>query len=146
MTLLQKDLSLNEVARQVGCHASSVMRWRNLVEDFGTEGLKAKAPPGRPPRLTEEQKEQLAADLLRGPSAFGYRTRTWTTRSVAELIKARFAVTYHPDHVGKMLHALGFRHQRPERMTIGRSEAPVAVRKRAEPPKGEARFLGWLRA
>ncbi|MBI5568692.1 MAG: helix-turn-helix domain-containing protein, partial [Desulfomonile tiedjei] len=29
LRLLDEGLSLNEVARQIGCPASSVMRWRN---------------------------------------------------------------------------------------------------------------------
>lgn len=33
--LLQENVSLHEVARRIGCHASSVMRWRDRSLAFG---------------------------------------------------------------------------------------------------------------
>lgn len=33
LALLKRRLSLNEVARMLGCAASSVMRWRNAFRD-----------------------------------------------------------------------------------------------------------------
>ena len=40
LQLLKSDVSLREVARQIGCHASSVMRWRDRLRMLGEEGLK----------------------------------------------------------------------------------------------------------
>ncbi|MFH1738976.1 MAG: helix-turn-helix domain-containing protein, partial [bacterium] len=31
IALLKEDFSLNEVARRIGCNASSVMRWRDAL-------------------------------------------------------------------------------------------------------------------
>jgi len=113
LALLDKKLSLNEVARQIGCHASSVMRWRDLLQELGEEGLKARTPPGRPSRLSGEQKQQLLQFLLQGPGAFGWRTEVWTTQRIAELVKAKFGIVYHPDHVGRLMHSLHWSHQKP---------------------------------
>ena len=55
MQLLDTGISLHEVARRIGCHASSVMRWRNEREKFGNSGLAPKPIPGRPPKLTATQ-------------------------------------------------------------------------------------------
>ena len=142
--LLQEDLSLNEVARRIGCHASSVMRWRDLLSDFGEQGLKAKAPPGRPQRLRKEQKEQLLHDLLLGPAASGYQTQIWTTQRIAQLIERRFTVSYHPDHVGRIMHALGWSHQKPERRAIERNEAAIEEWKRKEWPRVKKTPRGWV--
>ena len=115
LQLLESDASLREVARQIGCHASSVMRWRNRLRMLGDEGLKVGSSPGRPPRLSSQQRKRLLSDLLKGPGAFGWRTEVWTTARIAHLIEKEFQVSYHPDHIGRMMHALGWSHQKPER-------------------------------
>ena len=71
---LKQKLSLHEIARRIGCHASSVMRWRNALQSGGRKALKAKPAPGRPPRLTLKQKKQLVHLLTQGAMAHGYRT------------------------------------------------------------------------
>ena len=57
ITFLKQKLSLHEIARRIGCHASSVMRWRDALQSGGQKALKAKPAPGRPPRLTVKQKK-----------------------------------------------------------------------------------------
>ena len=39
LKLVDSGLSLNEVARRLGCNASSVMRWRNVREKYGEEAF-----------------------------------------------------------------------------------------------------------
>ena len=84
------------------------MRWRKASEAGGAEALRPKPAPGRPPKLTTKQKRRLVRCLLEGPTKHGYRTDLWTTRRVAELIEAKFGIAYHRDHVGRLLHALGW--------------------------------------
>ena len=55
-TFLKQELSLHEIARRIGCHASSVLRWRNALQSGGQEALKAKPAPGRPPVWTPNRK------------------------------------------------------------------------------------------
>ena len=140
--LLGEDLTLREVARQIGCHASSVMRWRDRLEQFGEQGLKVGSSPGRPARLSRKQKDQLVGLLLRGPGAFGWRTEVWTTLRITALIKKTFGVRYHPDHVGRVLHQLGWSHQKPERRARERDEQAIEAWKKAwEEEKKTSR--GW---
>jgi len=42
--------------------------------------------------------------LFKGPMAQGYRTNLWTTARIAELIERQFGVSYHPDHIGRLMH------------------------------------------
>ena len=118
VTFLKQKLSLHEIARRLGCHASSVMRWRDALRSGGEDALKAKPVPGRPPRLTLKQKRQLVRLLTQGAMAHGYRTELWTTQRIADLIERRLGVRYHYNHVGKLLlpiplipatHSEGFR-------------------------------------
>ena len=71
---------------------------------------------GRPPALTEEQKQQVVDILDRGPMAYGLDNGVWTSPMIAWVIEAEFGITYHPGHVRKLLHAWGFSVQRPRRV------------------------------
>jgi putative transposase len=108
LALLDEGRSLNEVARLLGCAPSSVMRWRDRRRRGGIKALKVGASPGRPPKLTAVQRRRLIRLLLRGAMAHGYTTEVWTTGRIAEVIEEHFGVTYHRDHVGRLLHGLGW--------------------------------------
>jgi transposase len=144
LQLLQDDISLHEVARQIGCHPSSVMRWRDRLRLLGEAGLKVGSSPGRPPRLSVQQRKRLLTDLLKGPGAFGWRTEVWTTARIAQLIKSEFDVSYHPAHVGRLMHALGWSHQKPERRALQRNEAAIADWKTRNWTRVKKTLGGWL--
>src|SRR5262249_35127272 len=75
---------------------------------------RARPASGRPSKLSATQRRQLARLVVAGPEAAGYRTSLWTCRRLVELIRDRFDVLYHPDHVGRLLRACGFSPQRPQ--------------------------------
>jgi transposase len=139
----KRKLSLHEIARRIGCHASSILRWRDAWRSAGSDGLKAKPAPGRPPRLTSKQKAQLVRRLTKGAIANGYRTELWTTQRIVEVIENQFAVRYHRNHVGKLLHQLGWSHQKPERRAIERDEPAIAHWKRTVWPRVKKTPRGW---
>jgi len=139
----RQQLSLHEIARRVGCHASSVLRWRRAWKQRCRTGLKAKPAPGRPPRLSRAQKQRLVKLLLRGAVAHGYRTELWTTQRVAEVIERQWLVKYHRNHVGKLLHQLGWSHQKPERRALERDEAAIDEWKRSVWPRVKKTPRGW---
>ena len=143
MVLLKQGHSQAEVARRVGCHASSVMRWRKAHDRDGPGALKPKRASGRPARLSAKDRQRLVEHLLEGPVAHGYRTDVWTTQRVAELIERKFGVTYHRDHVGRLLHALGWSHQKPTRRALQRDEEAIARWKRQRWPRIKRGRRGW---
>ncbi len=114
MEMLADGLSLHEVGRRIGCHASSVMRWRNRLAAYGERGLVAAAPPGRRARLDGDQEARLVQYLLVGPKRCGYQGPAWNAMLIAQLIRDAFHVSYHPDHVSRMVHDLGWIYRRPE--------------------------------
>lgn len=144
VTFLKQKLSLHEIARRMGCHASSVLRWRDAFRNGGKDALKAKPASGRPPRLTSKQKERLVRLLTKGAMAHGYRTELWTTQRIADLIERQLGVKYHHNHVGKLLHQIGWNHQKPERRAIERNEAAIAEWKRSVWPRVKKTPKGWL--
>ena len=143
VTFLKQDLSLHEIARRMGCHASSVLRWRDAFQNGGKDALAAKPASGRPPRLTAKQTARLVRLLTRGAMAHGYRTELWTTKRIAALIERHLGVHYHHNHVGKLLHRLGWSHQKPERRAIERNDAAIAAWKRDVWPRVKKTPHGW---
>jgi transposase len=143
--LLKRDVSLHEVARRIGCAPSSVMRWRDAVRAEGSAGLKVRTSPGRPPKLTSAQRRRLEKLLLAGPRTCGYRTDLWTTARIAEVIRKQFRVSYHPDHVGRLLHGLGWSPQKPERRALERDEKGIARWVARDWPRVKKTPRGWAR-
>ena len=135
LKLLSAGISLQEVGRRIGCAASSVMRWRNLLRRGGPKALKVRPTPGRPPKLSARERKRLVQLLLRGPLAHGYRTDLWTTARISELIAKSFGVHYHRDHVGRLMHDLDWSHQKPERRSLERNEEKIEHWKRKDWPR-----------
>jgi transposase len=144
LELVDEGRSLNEVARILGCAASSVMRWRDARKKGGERALKVKPSPGRPPRLGRAQREELVRLLLRGAMAHGYRTELWTTARIAEVIEKHFGVRYHRDHVGRLMHSLKWTHQKPTRRATERNEEEIERWKREEWPRVKKTPSGWV--
>src|SRR5262245_42542018 len=124
--LLKSGQSLPMVARHVGAAVSSVFRWWQAYRRKGTRGLDAKPTPGRPPRLSPTEKRQLVKTLTRGAQRAGYRTDLWTLPRVTEVIRQQFGVRYHTAHVWKVLTAVGWSCQKPERRAVERDEVASA--------------------
>jgi len=143
MRLLDDDLSLNEIARRIGCNASSVMRWRDRWLSGGEEGLRVRASPGRPSRMSRAQKRRLLRCLVRGPLEFGWTTDIWTTRRIVTLIKNEFGISYHFTHVARLLHALDWSPQKPERRALERNEAAIQKWKDTTWKKVKKTPRGW---
>lgn len=123
--LLKQGYQPVEVARRLGVDRRSVRRWKAAYRREGVEGLRARPGPGRPPRLDRRAKARLEKALLKGAKAAGYATDLWTCPRVAELIACRFGVRYHVDHIGRLLHSLGWSPQKPTRRAIERDEAGI---------------------
>ena len=99
------------VAKVLGVDRGSVYRWLRMGRQPG--GLDAK-PLRRLPALADAQLRELEALLLQGAARHGWPNDLWTAARVAEVIRRRFGVTYHPEHVRKVLkRRLGWSSQKP---------------------------------
>ena len=125
-SLLAKGCSCAKIAELLGADLSSVKRWKAAWKNGGVDALAAKPHPGRTPRLSPSQKRQLENMLVRGPAKAGFRNDLWTCGRVARLIRERFGVDYHANHVGRLLRALGWTCQKPEQRARERDEATIA--------------------
>ena len=135
LRLLREGFAPVEVAQRVGADRRSVRRWRASFERGGLAAVRSRPAPGRPPRLTIAQRDRLEQNLRRGARAIGYATDLWTCPRVVELIRRTFGVHYHVDHVGRVLHALGWSPQKPERRARERDEEAIRRWVRTEWPR-----------
>jgi transposase len=141
--LVDRVFSLHEVGRQIGCAAVSVMRWRDARRRGGEQALKVGFSPGRPWKLNQGERKRLVRLLLKGSLAYGYRTNLWTTAGIAELVEREFGISYHRDHIGRLMHSLGWSVQKPERGALERDEEEIARWKREEWPRIKKTPRGW---
>ena len=144
LALLDSGYSLNEVGRRIGCHASSVMRWRDFRRRGGSPALRVRCSPGRPLKLAQAKRKRLVDLLLPGPSAHGYRTNLWTTARIAAVIQREFGVQYHRDHVGRLMHSLQWSPQKPERRALERNEEAIERWKQKDWPRIKKTRRGWV--
>ena len=125
IALLQEGYQSVEIARRLGVGRRSVRRWKAAFLKEGNGAIRAKRAPGRPAKLSQIAKKALEAVLLRGARAAGYATDLWTCPRVGQVIHKTFGVHYHVDHIGRLLHALGWSPQKPQRRAIERDEAAI---------------------
>jgi transposase len=84
--------------------------------------LRRQPKPGRPPRLTPSQWQELLAILARGAKRSGFETERWTLPRVRAVIERHFAMTYHVDYLSTRLKDLGWTAQVPAVWAAERDE------------------------
>ena len=115
-----------EVARALGVERRSVRRWRAAYDLDGEKGVRAAQASGRPAKLDSGQRKRLERLLAKGARSAGFATDLWTCPRVAQAIRSRFGVSFHVDHIGRLLHGMGWSPQRPQRQALERDPSFVA--------------------
>lgn len=111
--LYLKSKKPEEISNLLDVGLKSVYRWLNRYSQEGINGLYEGHHPGRPLLLNQEELVRLEDILDSGPVAYGLTTGIWTCPTIQHIIEEEFGITYHHDHVRKILHNLGFSVQRP---------------------------------
>lgn len=133
--LLKRKMQQADVARELGVSRQAVSVWaKELAAVNGAIGkLKAK-PLGRPRKLEAEQTDALRVMLLKGALAAGFPTELWTIKRVRAVVKREFALAYSHTGCWRLLRALGFTPQKPERRAIQRDEEAIVQWKKKRWP------------
>jgi transposase len=125
--LHQQGWTQSRIAEALGVTQGAVSQWLTRATHDGVAALRSHPPPGRPPLLTPDQQAQLVRWLEQGAEACGFRGAVWTRRRVAQLIRDRFGISYHPTHVGRLLCQLDWSPQRPLLRATQRDDAAIAA-------------------
>lgn len=102
--------SRGEAAEIGGMDRQTLRDWVHRFNAEGPEGLLDRKTDGPPPKLTAEQKAELAAIVEAGPDLQETGLVRWRRVDLKAVIADRFGVIYHERSVSRLLHELGFAH------------------------------------
>ncbi len=101
-----------EAARLAGMERQAL---RDAVVRYnaeGTRGLHDRPRRGRPARLDGARKAALKQLVLDGPDVEATGLSAWTMSELCREVEARWGVSYHPSHMGKLMHQLALSWQK----------------------------------
>jgi transposase len=116
LLLVSQGMGELRAAQIVGVGRRTLQEWIFKYRAGGLDALVKGPYPGRKPKLTEAQLQELDRIIEQGPESIGLDTGVWTAPLVADVIKKRFGVRCHPDHVRRILRRLYFSVQLPKRV------------------------------
>jgi transposase len=126
---------------------SAINDWLRWYDRAGADGLRTGKALGAPCRLSVDQLMELTSVVEEGPQAAGFQSGLWTGPMLRDWIQSRFNVTYHVQHIPRLLHDLGFSVQRPrKRLARADLQAQAAwLEERLPGIKKKRRAVGvWL--
>jgi transposase len=100
------------VAGGLGVSPSTVYTWLRALLLEGVAGLRVHWRGGRPPKLTQTQRQRLAEIVTAGPEAAGFPTGCWHALLIQQIIAREFGVSYNVHYLATLLHNLGFTFQK----------------------------------
>jgi transposase len=100
------------VAATLRVSVEAIYGWVEKFLLYGLRGLSSKESPGRPSKLTDAQKRELAKLIEEGPKKAGFIGNGWRSPMVQELIHERFGVVYSVFYIAELLKNMGFSYQK----------------------------------
>ena len=99
-----------EAARIGGMDRQTLRDWVHRFNQCGVDGLINAKSPGRRPKLSQEQMEELGRLVEAGPDPEKDGVTRWRCVDLKRLLGARFAVDLSEVSLGRILKKLGFSH------------------------------------
>ena len=110
LAAVRDGMDRGEAARIGGMDRQTLRDWVHRFNEAGPDGLVDHKAKGGVPRLSPEQRDELARLVEKGPDRKVDGVVRWRRIDLQGVIKQRFGVEYHERYVGKLLKALGFSH------------------------------------
>lgn len=104
-----------EIAAIIQRDVSTIRDYRKAYETGGISALQMGYSPGKPPKLSTEQRAILA-DMLatKTPVDMGFpATANWTLSLIVQWVEREWNISYSLRGMSIVLHHLGFSHTRP---------------------------------
>lgn len=128
ISALQKGMHPDDVADLYDVGRSTVFNWRKEYMEKGPAALVVRNAPGRTPRLTNSQLEQVRKWVVgKDPRQLQFDSAMWTRQMVRDLIKREFGVEYTLQAIGVILRGMGLSPQKP--LVRAYEQNPVLVRR-----------------
>ena len=103
-------MNRSEAARIGGMDRQTLRDWVHRFNEHGPEGLLDGWSKGPAPRLSAEQRAEIAQLVETGPDRAVHGVVRWRRIDLRRIIVERFGVAYHERTIGKLLRTLGFSH------------------------------------
>lgn len=103
VALAYKDgVDVDTIADRYGIPQSTIYYWLDRFDSRSvTDALRDEPRPGRPPKLSAEQRAEVNGWLEGSPDEFGYDAETWTAERLRDHIREEFGVEYSVPHVAR---------------------------------------------
>lgn len=111
--------TIKEAANRIGRSEPTGDRWADDWNEGGSEALAPSFGGGRPPKLDEDEQDELLELLCEG--------QPWKSQEIQHLLKEEFAVEYHPEYLGKFLRDLVLSYAKPRPKRPNRPENPEEI-------------------
>jgi len=127
---LYRGDSIPEAAEREGMSDTTGDRWAEAWNEGGLEGLMPSFGGGRPPKLDEDEQEELV-EMLR-------EDQPWKSQEIQHLLQEEFGVKYSPNYLGTFLRNLGLSYAKPRPKHPHQPENPdESLEERVEDPVDE---------
>jgi transposase len=101
-------LSPAEIERKYGWPEGTVYHWLDYIEQRGLDGaLRDRDRSGRPPKLSDEERDRLLEDLRGSPENCGYDHGEWIPALVDHHLETEYGVEYSIRHVRRLMNEAG---------------------------------------
>lgn len=116
-----------------GMDRQTLRDWVHRFNAQGPDGLINIKPPGRRPRLSDEQKEQLCELVEAGPDPQKDGVARWRCVDLKRMLGERFGVDLSEVRLGSILKELGFSHISARPRHPAQNAGAIAAFKKTSP-------------
>jgi transposase len=103
------DESCDSIGALFGNSPRTVSNWIKRINSTGDiESLLSKKQPGRPPRLSEAQRQELRVVIQESPEKHGITTNIWDDKSLSAYIEKQYGIILKIRACQRLFHQLGF--------------------------------------
>jgi len=117
--LVAQGMPCSEVSSLLGDSIRSIQYWVNRFEEKGFAGLADSPRPGRPPKLTTDQIEEIGKAVRSSPIECGLSGYLWDGKTLSAYIKQEFDVDISVRQCQRLFRQLGFRYRKPRPLIAG---------------------------
>jgi len=122
-------------ARIGGMDRQTLRDWVHRFNESGPDGLLDSWCKGPEPRLSPEQRAEIAQLVETGPDKAVHGVVRWRRIDLQRVIFDRFGVAYHERTIGKLLKGLGFSHISARPRHPGQDPRTIEMFKKTSRPR-----------
>lgn len=128
-------MNRSEAARIGGMDRQTLRDWAHRFNQHGPDGLIDIKPPGRLPRLSDDQKQVLKRLVEDGPDPKTDGVVRWRCVDLKRVVRDRFGIDLSEVSLGRVLEQLGFSRISARPQHPKQNPEAIAAFKKTSPPR-----------